>query len=358
MATTAPETPSCVGDRVAEFVARSAIATNLARHSRGVDRNDLALLLSAYHPDAEVAYGMFEGRAVDFVQHLTDAMEGGPVTFHRTSVMAIRIDGRHALSESAVIAYARTPNGEGWVQRLIGGRYLDRHEQRGGEWRVIHRTYVLDWNANLPSRESRVPGRSPQGAQRENDPAHRHFLDFRGRAAGEGGAMSTATVEEAIAKQALHDLVTTYARGVDRADATLLGSVFHAEAEVVTGILDGPAPDYVRGVTAMIRDGMRSCFHSVGNEYFEVEGDRAVGETYVLAHMLSRDGKEETLTGGRYLDRFEKRDGVWKIAHRRFVQDWNRTQPATTETGGMYENLRTRGGYAPDDPATAFWATR
>lgn len=358
MATTAPEARARLSEDVEAFVARSAIATNLARHSRGIDRNDLALLLSVYHPDAEVAYGMFEGRAVDFASFLTDAMAGGPVTSHRTSIRLIRVDGSRARSESSVIAYARTLDGEGWVQRLIGGRYLDRHEQRGGAWRIVHRTYVLDWNANMPSREAKVLGCDPEGAQRERDPAHRHFLDFRGRSAGDGGGMSTATLEEALAKQALHDLVTTYARGVDRADETLIGSVFHADAETMMGVFDGPAPGYIHGVAAMIRDHLKSCFHSIGNEYFEVDGDRAVGETYVIAHMLSGDGREETLTGGRYLDRFEKRDGVWKISYRRFVQDWNRAQPATMETGGMYEDLRTRGGYAPDDPSIAFWATR
>ena len=33
---------------------------------------------------------------------------------------------------------------------------------------------------------------------------------------------------------------------------------------------------------------------------------------------------KELIAAGRYLDTFEKRDGVWKITHRKAVFDWNR----------------------------------
>lgn len=340
----------------ADFAARSAILTNLARHSRGVDRNDFDLLARAYHPDATVAYGMFEGPALDFARFLSDVMAGAPVTLHRTGSSLIRVDGDRACSESYVIAYTRTPEGEDWTQRLIGGRYLDRHELRDGEWRLAHRTYVHDWNANVASREGAPLPTATLGKQREADPAHALFEDHRRTVSKGGNSMTLGAVEEAIAKQALHDLVMTYARGADRADEAMLASVFHADADIVTGVIDGKAADYARDIVAMVRANLRSTFHSVANEYYEVSGDRAVGESYVIAHMIAEGADAtETLTGGRYLDRFERRDGVWKIAHRTFVLDWSMTQPVTMETDGMYESLTTRGGYAPDDPSVAFW---
>ncbi len=356
MATQIAENRTPLSPGEADLVARVAIATNLARHSRGVDRNDFDLLAGAYHPDATVAYGMFVGSAADFARFLTDAMAGAPVTLHRTASTLIRVDGDRARSESYVIAYTRSPEGEGWTQRLIGGRYLDRHERRDGEWRIAHRTYVLDWNANVASRElAALPG-ALLGRQRADDPAHALFDTHRQGVAKGGQGMTSGSVEEAIAKQTLHDLVMLYARGADRADAAMLASVFHSDADIVTGVIDGKAPDYARDVVAMVRGNLRSCFHSVANEYYEVAGDRAVGESYVIAHMISAgDDASETLTGGRYLDRFERRDGVWKIAHRTFVLDWSMTQPVTMEAEGMYESLTTRGGFAPDDPSIAFW---
>jgi hypothetical protein len=34
---------------------------------------------------------------------------------------------------------------------LFGGRYVDRLEKRGGEWRIAKRTVVMDWNINQPT---------------------------------------------------------------------------------------------------------------------------------------------------------------------------------------------------------------
>lgn len=339
----------------ADFAARSAIAANLARHSRGVDRNDRALLAGAYHPDAEVAYGLYNGPAAGFVDFLIEAMAGQPVTLHRTSNMLIRVDGDEAASESHVIAYMRSPGPGGAIQRLIGGRYLDRHARRDGQWRIAHRTYVLDWNMNVADREA-APAGVLRGAHRAADPAGaqaaRDWLATNGDT-----AMQATELDAALAKAALHDLVCTYARAVDRGDEALLASVFHADADIVTGIIDGKAPDYARDIVAMVRANLESTFHAVSNEYFEVAGDRAWGECYVLAHLITKaDPVVETLTGGRYLDRYERRDGTWKIAHRSWVYDWSMTQPVTAEETGMYEQLPLRGGYAPDDPSIAFWA--
>lgn len=359
MASLAPEKPiQANDDALGDLAARWAITTNLARHSRGVDRNDFDLLSSAYHPDGEVAYGMFTGPARDFARFLTDALNGAPVTLHRTANMLIKVDGDRARSESYIMAYTRTPEGDGWMQRLIGGRYLDRHERRGDEWRLAHRTYVLDWNVNVSNRElPDVIGRFGRGAQREDDRAYALFAGLRAEKTKGDTDMIDVGVEEAITKQALHDLVMTYARGVDRGDEKLLASVFHPDAEVITGVLDAKAPIFARDIVAGVRSAYRSAFHSVANEYYEVSGDHAAGECYVVAHTLSAgDDPQETLTGGRYLDRYEKRDGAWKIAHRTFVCDWTMTQPSTREDGGMYESLTTRGGYAPDDPSIAFFA--
>ena len=45
----------------------------------------------------------------------------------------------------------RTHRRQGKMEMVVGGRYLDRLERRGGEWRIAWRTYVMDWNRNVPS---------------------------------------------------------------------------------------------------------------------------------------------------------------------------------------------------------------
>ena len=130
-----------------ELIARAGITNALAVHSRGVDRADVNLLSSAYHPDATVDYGFFIGPAATLGAILAEAQKGTPPTLHRTASSWIKVAGSLAVSESYVMAYVEDAD----TQRLVFGRYLDRHECRDGEWRLSHRTYVLDGNVNRPT---------------------------------------------------------------------------------------------------------------------------------------------------------------------------------------------------------------
>ena len=167
----------------------------------------------------------------------------------------------------------------------------------------------------------------------------------------------TNGIEDLIARQRFYDLIVTYARAADRGDEALMASVFHPDAEIVTGIIDGKAADYSRGMVRAIRENYSTMFHSLSNTYFEIDGDRAFGEAYVFAMALSKGVEPlETLAGGRYLDRFEKREGIWKIAHRTYVADWRITRPASPAKSALDQSGPQRGGFAPNDPSLAFWA--
>jgi ketosteroid isomerase-like protein len=144
-----------------------------------------------------------------------------------------------------------------------------------------------------------------------------------------------------------------YARAADRADAQLMAAVFHEDATVVSGVFNCGGPQYAREVTAFIRGNLTRCFHSVANEWYEVRGDRAVGESYVIAAVTA--GGQDILTGGRYVDAYERRDGVWKILHRVFVEDWSNAQPTSHELTGMYAGLTTHGCFGEADPVYGFW---
>ena len=130
-----------------DLIARAGIETALANHSRGVDRADANLLGAAYHPDATVDYGFFAGPAAQLVDMLATAQKGSLPTLHRTANMWIKVKGDRAISESYVMAYVTGAE----MQRIVFGRYLDSHACRNGEWRLTHRTYVLDGSTNRPT---------------------------------------------------------------------------------------------------------------------------------------------------------------------------------------------------------------
>ena len=135
-----------------EAVARSQIRQCLARYCHGIDRCDVAMLKSAYWPDAYEEHGTFDGPSWDFADQITTSMrDQAERSMQMIGNVMIELDddGTRARVETYVFAFIR-PAGEG-IDRMIGGRYLDRFERRGEEWRILRRLYVLDWHRDQPS---------------------------------------------------------------------------------------------------------------------------------------------------------------------------------------------------------------
>jgi SnoaL-like domain len=132
-------------------------------------------------------------------------------------------------------------------------------------------------------------------------------------------------------KQEIHEVLMRYCRAIDRCDEELLRTVYHSDAWDDHGPFKGKASDFIPMIMKVLSEQFLGTMHSICNELIEVHRDTAHSETYVIAyHRLIKDGAEqEWIFGGRYVDRFERRDGSWKIAHRLTVNDWERLQPAT-----------------------------
>jgi hypothetical protein len=161
-----------------------------------------------------------------------------------------------------------------------------------------------------------------------------------------------------VSRQQIADLTMACCRGIDRADEALLKSVFHEDSVVVSGVFNGSGPDFAEHICCILRSVFDQTFHSIANQWIEVTGDSAIGETYVIAVSTMTDidkGKSEMLNGGRYLDRFERRDGIWKIAERTFVSDWSRVDRSSAMSDGPAAALELRGAMGPDDPVYGFW---
>lgn len=124
----------------------------LATYCRGIDRCDEALLKTVYWPDAVEEHGLFNGNAWEFAAFIVPMLKGMKVTMHAISNALIDVRGDHAVGETYVVAYHLVPAEDGSQNDLIvGGRYLDRFERRGDEWRIAKRIFVMDWNQNQPA---------------------------------------------------------------------------------------------------------------------------------------------------------------------------------------------------------------
>lgn len=134
-------------------------------------------------------------------------------------------------------------------------------------------------------------------------------------------------------KQAIHEVLMRYCRGIDRCDADLLRDVYHPDATDDHGGFKGPAGDFVAwAIEALRRD--ESTTHYIANELVDLDGDVAFAESYFFAvHRRARkDGtKVDLVFSGRYVDRFERRAGTWRIADRKVVYDRSRVDPVGEE---------------------------
>lgn len=127
------------------FLDREKIRDCLARLARGEDRRDAALIRASYWPDSTSDYGVFSGNFDAYLAWVVPGSRAIPVTQHVLGQSVIALDGTVARVETQVIAYHRVNMGEEERDTMIGGRYLDRMEERGGEWRVAQRTMLYDW---------------------------------------------------------------------------------------------------------------------------------------------------------------------------------------------------------------------
>jgi len=135
--------------------------------------------------------------------------------------------------------------------------------------------------------------------------------------------MSADRIQLMLDKHELRELGLTYCRAIDRQDFALVRTLYHDDAIDDHGdMFKGSPDDYVAWLPKIMAM-WDATVHSLSNTLFEVQGDKANGELYVVAyHRTHGPDAKEIVVGGRYLDRYEKREGVWKFMHRSLAMDW------------------------------------
>ena len=136
---------------------------------------------------------------------------------------------------------------------------------------------------------------------------------------------------------ALRELVDAYAHCADRRLGEAQKSLFTEDTHFVvymegqgsepTQVLDGR-----EALTPVFDDLNRyqATMHFNGQSTIALDGGRATGESYCIAHHLLTDNGERKLMVAwlRYADMFVKVDGAWLFAERNLYVDWTETRPS------------------------------
>jgi hypothetical protein len=164
------------------------------------------------------------------------------------------------------------------------------------------------------------------------------------------------SLSELADRAAIHDCIANYMRGQDRLDADLQKSSFHPDATVDYGFWSGGGHEFVVFAQRLLAN-YPATWHMIGQSLIEIDGDAAAGEIYFHAwhRRDAGDGLQDLQISGRYLDRYERRQGSWAIAHRREIVDWTRTDPAADDWLARTP-AALRGGRGGADPSqSAHW---
>jgi hypothetical protein len=149
----------------------------------------------------------------------------------------------------------------------------------------------------------------------------------------------------------IQSVLYKYARGVDRRDWDLVRSTYHPDGYDDHGTYKGGIDGFIASLVkrhATVEQSM----HVLANCLIEFSGpDGALVETYFSTYQrlspsagdarraylrgapVKEDEAVEGTVYGRYVDRFERRDGVWRVAHRTVVFEVYKGSPAPAGGG-------------------------
>ena len=103
--------------------------------------------------------------------------------------------------------------------------------------------------------------------------------------------------------------------------------MYHPDGTDDHGSFKGLGVDFADYVTRRLGERYAATMHTIANTIIEFTGpDTAHVESHVCARQRRADGVVLETFGGRYVDRFERRDGEWRIAHRNLVHEWDKVE--------------------------------
>ncbi|WEK42152.1 MAG: nuclear transport factor 2 family protein [Candidatus Sphingomonas colombiensis] len=335
---------------MAALAARAEIGDVIHRYCHATDRRNWWLMDSVFHEDAICHLSVIGGSWREFVAQGATLLEHVETTHHQVGNIQIAIDGAVAHVETYVTAFHRVPadapaggpfggTGEAY-DAVFGARYIDRFQQRDGRWRIAERRSAAEYRHYRPVSEGALASVPAQfrGAFGDADVSAPVVAGWRRSEA------EPPHLDQLAARAEIADVVNRFCHAVDRHRWELMAHVFHDDA--TSRILDKVRP--WREMVAAARGSMGALgptHHQTGNMLIAFDGEVAHVETYVTAyHRVPSsapaaalwDGRTEDydgVAGGRYIDRFERRDGQWKIAERQTLVEWRNDRPVNE--GGL-----------------------
>lgn len=153
-------------------------------------------------------------------------------------------------------------------------------------------------------------------------------------------ATRARTLDDLLAREAIGDVIKRLARGTDRLDEEMIASCYHDDGVDDHNWFRGTGGEFARWVMETMTR-WEATMHFTGSPDISLDGDVAHVDTYCVAHHIATSKKEapmkDMVLGLRYIDRFELRNGEWRIAERVCAFDFTYTVPFDPARSFAYE---------------------
>ena len=281
----------------------------LMRYAWACDRREFDVQASCFVPDLGGTWGFGPIPDRDTMMDYIRQVARFHTTMHFLGNEFIEVDGDEAsLQAHAMLMHRATRrDGSTFEYNATDRRYSERLERREGRWIIVERMVEPLW--------------APTGVTgvETSDPAVQWLLD----------------------RAEIHDLMASYALGVDLRDYDRVRACFAPGFRAVYGDHEfrdlEPLIEYISGVEHFV-----STLHFMGSQLIEVDGDEAgMRSAAIISQRDPPDGDPEwAIAGRRYTDRLVRHEGRWRIAERApdaaTVPSANPSRPASDDPDVRY----------------------
>ena len=147
---------------------------------------------------------------------------------------------------------------------------------------------------------------------------------------------TTISPAEAADRLAIRELIDAYAHHADFREPEKQADLFAPDARTLVFMGEPGEPAQILTTRAQHVEGFSGLSKYAATTHFNgqftitLDGDRATGEGYCLAHHLleAEGGRTLIVMSIRYEDAYVKQSGAWLFAERRLIITWTDTRPS------------------------------
>ena len=147
----------------------------------------------------------------------------------------------------------------------------------------------------------------------------------------------------------IRDCLMRYCRGVDRLDWELAESAYFPDGIDNRGAITAHPKDYLAWSRKNIEPASWTS-HNISNITYDIAGNTAHTEAYVMTFVGSPDGEKVTIGGARYISRFERRNGEWRLIRQETAMDYRFTTAVEHLPPGALRGRRDKSDRSYDRP--------